>query len=274
MSRKKNLIENCRYKEMWEFSNKALVAGGMKRRDLSDYFENYNLKLPIIFRFVFGCSRIGIRLMSYESKSAAVASLSQMERPAGSSYYGDLAFFVRPSAALRAPVLHGDAMDPTGGVKGMFAMDMFNCNREDVDVDEFLGDDIEAVEKALEIVKPYQKTPAQGRGKYTAYMDPYKSPYRIELAQPPANDIESLRKFYDDELESYKLYFGAYLSSLSKLQPEDAVVDNNKNGFDEFIEKIQKNDFAAKSGKKMLRDDFYKYFNEGCWRVGHYGEGI
>jgi hypothetical protein len=271
MGKKQNLIDNNIYHEMWNVAQTTFTTHGMTRREISDYFENYSLTLPLLFRLAFRCSKIGIHLISFESKNAAVASLTLMEKPAGSAYFSDLAFFIRPSADLRAPILHGDALDPMVGVKGMFEMDLYNPNQTDVTIDDFLGDTISKIKEALEIVKPYQKTPEQGRGKYAAYLEPYMSKYRVELAQPDAGDVEALKKFCQDALTAFKLYTEAYLASLSRLTPEKSIVENNKTGFDKFIGEILGRDFAAKTGKKIFKDDFKKYFHEGCWRIGYYG---
>ena len=274
MGKKQNLIDNSLYSEMWNFAQTNLVAHGMIKREISDYFENYSLRLPFLFRLVLGCSKIGIRLISFESKSVAIASLTQIEKPEGSSYSCDLAFFIRPSADLRAPIFHGDALDPMVGVKGMFEMDLYNLNQADVDIDDFLGDNISKIKEALEIVESYQKTPEQGRGKYTAHLEPYISKYRIELAQPDAGNVEALKKFYQGEMSAFKLYLEAYLSSLLRLTPEKSVVANNRIGFDKFMGVVLKKDIAVKTAKRIFRDDFQKYFHEGCWRTGYYGENI
>ena len=68
MGKKQNLIDNNLYNEMWNFAHTTFVTHGMKRREISDYFDNYSLKLPFFFRPVLGCSKIGIRLTSFESK--------------------------------------------------------------------------------------------------------------------------------------------------------------------------------------------------------------
>ena len=36
----------------------------------------------------------------------------------------------------------------------------------------------------MELVEKYQRTVEQGRGKITAYLDSYKSKYRMELQEP------------------------------------------------------------------------------------------
>lgn len=274
MGKKQNLMDNNLYQEMWNFAQTTLVAHGMRKREISDYFENYSLKLPFLSRLVLGCSKVGIQLTSFESKSVTVASITKMEKPEGSSYFCDFALFIRPSADLRAPILHTDALDPMLGVKGMFEVHLYNCNQADVNIDEFFGDNISKIKEALEMVEPYQKTVEQGRDKYTAHLEPYLGEYRAELAQPDAGEIEALKKFYQDELAAFKLYLETYLSSLSRLTPEKGIVENNKMGFDKFMGEVLEKDFAVKTVKRIFKDDFQKYFHEGCWRIGYYGENL
>ena len=271
MDKKQNLIDNCLYNEMRDFAINTLQGKKAKSRSVSNYFKKYALNLSFPYSKIFGCKELGVRLDSFEGKNLAVASLSQMEKPAGSSYYFDLAFVVRPVVDLRAPILHGDAQDPLAGMKGMFSMDIYNHYYAELDVDEFLGKNVSKIKQALEIVKPYQKTVDQGRGKYTAYLDPYKSNYRVELVQPPATDVGGLKKFYKVELEAFKLYYEAYLASLANLKPEKDFVQDNKAKYDEFFGAIVAKDFAANTGKKIYKDDFQKYFHDGFWRSDDYG---
>jgi len=274
VSKKQNLIENNLYNEMWNFALSTLTAQGMLKREISDYFENYSLKLPFLYRLVLGCSRVRIQLSSFESKGVAVASVTKMEKPEGSGYFCDVASFIRPSADLRAPTLHTDALDPMVGVKGLFEVHLYNYNQADINIDEFFGDNIGKIKEALEIVEPYQKTIEQWRNKYTAHLEPCIDKYRVELQQPNAGDVEALKKFFRDELAAFKLYLEAYLSSLSRLTPERSIVERNKQGFNKFMGAILEKDFAVKMARRMFADDFQKYFHEGCWRTGYYGENI
>ena len=68
----------------------------------------------------------------------------------------------------------------------------------------------------------------------------------------------------------------AYSNSLAQLEPEDDenLIQNTKDGTDEFIQTLLENDFAAKMGRVMFGDDFEKYFLDAMWRDGYYGEGI
>jgi hypothetical protein len=274
MGKKHNLINHCLYSEMWNFAHTTLVTQGMIKREISDVFKNYSLKLPFLSRLVLGCSKVGIQVISFENKNVAVATLSRMEKPEGSSYFCDLASFIRPSADLRAPILHTDALDPMAGVQGMFEVHLYNYNPADINIEDFLGDNLGKINEALKILAPYQKIPEKKLTKYTAYLEPYLNKYRVDIMQPDAGDVVALKKFYQDELAAFKLYLEAYLSSLSRLTPEKSIVENNKNGFDKLIEEIVEKDFAIKMVKKIFEDDFQKYFHEGCWRTGYYGDNV
>jgi len=131
---------------------------GIVLRDIAADYENYIIGPNPLFRLLFGgATKLHIPLFPYESDHIATACLSQFESPPASSIYWDFAFVVRPNANLRAPILHGDA----GGVGGMtpsFSMDFYNVNDAHVDVDEFLVDQIDKIQQARALVKPYQRT--------------------------------------------------------------------------------------------------------------------
>ena len=137
----------------------------------------------------------------------------------------------------------------------------------EIDIDKFLGENIEKIKKAREIVQSYEKTEKQGRGKYTRYSEGYKSAYRMELLQPPAKDVEALRKYKKQELEAFNLYLEAYLDSLYKLTPEKNIISSNEKKFGEFFDLLKTKDFAAKMGKRIFKGDFQNYFFDGFWKA-------
>ena len=59
-------------------------------------------------------------------------------------------------------------------------------------------------------------------------------------------------------------------------EDEDALIQGNKNGADEIIDTLYKEDFVAKMGPVMFKnqDAFDKYFLDAFWRQGYYGEGL
>jgi hypothetical protein len=253
VGKKQNLIENNLYNEMWNFAQTSFIDHGMIKREISNYFKNYSLRLPFLFRFVLGCSKIGVQLSSFESKHIALASISKMEKPEGSSYFCDFAFFLRPSADLRAPILDCDAVDPMMGVKGMLEMNLYYCNLADFNIDDFFGESISKIKESLEIIEPYQKTAKQGRGKYTAYLEPYMCNYCIELEQPDAGNVDALKKFYRDELLAFRLYLEAYFSSLLRLKPEKVLLKKIELALIDLFEKLKKMILLQKWGKGFSR---------------------
>ena len=173
--------------------------------------------------------------------------------------------------------MHGDA----GGVGGMtpsFSMDFYNVNRDHVDVEEFFGDQIDKINQALALVEPYQRT-GEDRGAWTPHLEDFKSDYRIEMEEPEdADDAEKLA-YADAVLEAFKLFYDAYLTSLEEnISPEDdnALILENKDGADDLIDNLYENDFVAKMGPVMFKDQdaFDKYFLDAFWRQGYYGEGM
>jgi menaquinone-dependent protoporphyrinogen IX oxidase len=271
MGKKENLMESCLYNEMREAAIEIIEKQGLEKREISDYFDDYTLKVPIYFQPIFMATTMGISLDSYAGKKVAVASLTQMERPKGSAYNFNVAFTLRPTADINAPILHGEAQDPMLGVKGMFSMDLLNYNKKDIDLEKFLGPNVAKVKEALEIVDKWQKTKSQGRGKYTKYLAPYKSEYRIELEQPDAADLPTLKKYHQDCLAAFTLIYQAYFDSLAKVKASPKSIAENKIGMDEYISTLMAKDFAAKQGKRLFGDDFTAYFATGFWNIGDYG---
>ena len=62
------------------------------------------------------------------------------------------------------------------------------------------------------------------------------------------------------------------------ISPEDdnALILENKDGADDLIDNLYENDFVAKMGPVMFKDQdaFDKYFLHAFWRQGYYGEGM
>ena len=265
--------------EMLKYAQARLdQVPGNSLRDIAADFDNYILGPNPLFVLIFGgATELHIPLFPYESGRIATACLSQFESPPDSSLFWDLAFVVRPNANLRAPIMHGDA----GGVGGMtpsFSMDFYNVNQDHVDVDEFFGDQIDKIKEALALVQPYQRT-GEDRGAWTPHLEPYKSDYRIEMEEPEDADDAQKQAYTDAVLEAFKLFYDAYLTSLQEnVSPEDddALIQGNKNGADEIIDILYEEDFVAKMGPVMFKDQdaFDKYFLDAFWRQGYYGEAM
>jgi hypothetical protein len=258
--------------EMRRFAEDAMKKVGAELRPISKKFDNYAVDLPFYMRPFFLDNPIEIHLVTYKSDRLSVASFTQMEVPPNQGYFLDLAYELRPAANLRAPIFHGDVIKPMTGVDGMFAVDFYNTNPQDVDVDAFLGDQLEEVKRALDLVARYQKTEETGRGKLTPHLKPFKSAYRIELLEPNVDDAEAHRAYFQVVREAFQITLRAYLTALGRLEPDvdPAVAERNKAGHDGMIDTLDKEDIAAKLAKLMFDEDYESYFFKGFWARGVY----
>ena len=271
------------YKNMQQYLQAKFEAmpGFQTRDDIVNAFKDYVLKLTLIPRLVFGNSKLEVHLYPEESDHMATACISQFEEPPDSGNFSDVAFVVRPNANIRAPFLHGDALKGMAGMSTSFSMDFYNVNQDSIDVDEFFGDQIEKLNEGLEIVQEYQRLPEDeggNRGKYTPHLDPYKSKYRIEIQLPDTEVEAELKAYHDAALAAFKLFADAYLTALSRLQPEDdaALISGTKTQTDNFINMLIEKDSAAKLGLLLFNTEekFNYYFKDGFWRAGYYGPGL
>jgi hypothetical protein len=271
------------YKNMQEYLlQKFQVMPGFQLRDIAADFEDYELKLTLIPRLVFGESELEVHLYPGESDHMATACISQFEEPPDSGNFSDVAFVVRPNADIRAPFLHGDALKGMAGMSTSFSMDFYNVNKDEIDVDQFFGEDgIELLQQGLALVQKFQRIPQEdggNRGKYTPHLDPYKSAYRIEMQVPDTEVEAELKAYHDAALAAFKLFADAYLTALARLQPEDdaALISGTKTNTDIFINTLLEEDTAAKLGLMLFNGEekFSHYFNDGFWRAGYYGPGL
>ena len=132
--------------------------GAVVRQDFPSLFSNeYIIDLNALFALVFGDKQLEVHLASYESSMLAVASMSQFEVPPDSGNFTDFAFTIRPSANVRAPFLHGDALKGNAGTDSSFAMDFYNINQDSIDWEDFFGDQIQKLNDGLALVAPYQR---------------------------------------------------------------------------------------------------------------------
>jgi hypothetical protein len=223
-----------------------------------------NLSFP--YSKIFGDSVMAIPLKSFETDRIAAASISQFEVPPGSGYFRDYTLNIRPNYNFKAPVFHIDFMKPSPGVPGLCSMDVFNVDPESINYEQFFGAEMANVKKALELVNQYQRTVEQGRGKVTKYLDPYKSPYRVELQEPKGD--EAVRKaYYQATGEAFKLMLSAYLKSLAALGPDPAYAARHEQKMKDMVTALYKNDVAINLGKKIFKDQFKKFWVDGFWNV-------
>ena len=253
--------------QMRQIIDRALVTFGAQKRDISDDFQDYKIKLSMPFRLVFGSSKLQVHLTSYQSDAIQAASFSQMEVPPGSSFFTDLAFEIRPAADIRAPLLHGEILRPMPGMKGMFSLDLYCVNTRDTDVEQFVQQQCPEYLRALEIAAPFQKTEAQGRGKFTKHLEAYKSNYRIELMEPQARSEEEHKRYFEAAHQAFEIALHQYLQAVTQAQHEKSrdIIMRNKFGFENFFDTLYRKDFAVKIGKRMMKENFNKYFSQGFW---------
>ena len=266
------------YQNMGAYMKDKLVdAGATVRTDMPDKFKPgvpYKKDLKGLIRLVFGSSQLQVYLQSYESDKIAVGSISQFEAPPGSDNYTDCAFVVRPAASIAAPFMHGDKRAPMAGSSDELSMDFYNYDNDTINVDEFFGAaQIAKLNQGMALVAQYQKT-GEDRGHYTTYLDPYKSPYRLELTAPETDNEPARKAYFDAVLQAYELYQDAYFAALANAEPDTATatIDARKTAAAAFINLVETEDTAVKLGKLLFgTTDLPLYFNDGFWREGVYG---
>lgn len=235
-------------------------------RPITREFSSFTLNLSIPFNKLFGSSTIAVPLKSFANDKMSLA-ISQFQVPAGSNYYRDFTLHIRPLYGIKAPVFHIDFMKPALGTPGLCSMDFFNPDPGAISTRDFLGEGLPAVQKALALVAPYQRTKEEGRGKITAYLDPYKSEFRLELMEPKNGD-ESLRKqYYTTVAEAVKLILPVYLSRLHALEADVSYAAAHEQKVKDLVLLFYKNDFAVRMGKSVFKEYFKKYWLDGFWNV-------
>ncbi len=235
-------------------------------RPITGEFSTFTLNLSFPFNKLFGSSTIAVPLKSFANDKMSLA-ISQFQVPAGSSYYRDFTLHIRPQYGIKAPVFHIDFMKPSLGTPGLCSMDFFNPDPDAISVRDFLGDGLPAVQKALALVEPYQRTKEEGRGKITAYLDPYKSEFRLELMEPKKGD-EALRKqYYATVAEAVKMILPVYLSRLNALEVDASYAAAHEQKVKDLVLLFYKNDFAVRMGKSVFKEHFKKYWLDGFWNV-------
>jgi hypothetical protein len=239
----------------------------VSERPVTKYFKEFTLTLSLPFNKVFGSDVIAIPLKSFQSDKMGVATISQFEVPPKSSYYRDFTLHIRPQYGLRAPVFHIDLMKPSPGTPGLCSMDFFNPDPENISVNEFFGEELENVQKALALVEKYQRSIEEGRGKITKYLDPHKSEYRFELMEPKTEDEAIRKEYYLTAEKAVNLTLPAYLKSLDKLETDTGYAKVHEEKTKELVKLFYENDMAIGLGKMIFKDQFKKYWLEGFWNV-------
>jgi len=255
------------YSDLRNFTNTLMREYEIASRPISQNFENFTIDLGFPYSKLFGDSQLGIPLLSYESDRIIAATISQFEVPPQSGYYRDFTFNLRTRYGYKAPIFHIDFMKPSPGLPGLCSMDFFNVDPETINLETFFGPEINQIKKAMALVEKYQRTVDQGRGKITAYLNPWKSKYRMELQAPEAKDETASKEYYETVAEAYKLALTAYMKSLYSLQPELNYTERHEEKIREFVQALYDNDFAVNMGKKIFKDKFEKYWMDGFWAM-------
>lgn len=244
-----------------------LTERNAQERPVMSKLKSLTLNLAFPYSKMFGSSIIGIPVRAYETDRMATVTISQFEIPPASGYCRDFTLNIRPRYEYKAPAFHIDFMKPSPGVPGLCSLDFFNVDKESIAFEPFFGKEIENVKKAMAMVEKYQRTVEQGRGKITKYLDPYKSPYRIELQEPKTKDENVRKKYYETTEAAVKLLLAAYLKSLDKAAPDTAYEKKHEEKMKEMVLAIYKNDFAVNIGKKIFKEHFKTYWLDGFWNV-------
>lgn len=273
--------DNDLYENMGDYMKSKLVdSGATERTDMPAIFApgtDYIKRLRGLIRLVFGSKKLQVYLQSYEGDTIAVGSISQFEAPPASGTYTDCAFVVRPTAKMGAPVMHGDARAAMSGSDEEFSMDFYNYDNGSIDVDKFFGEEqIAKLNEAMALVEQYQipAPPLGDRGGLTEYLNPYKSPYRLELAAPETDNESEHAAYVAAALQAFKLYQDAYFAALDNAtqDADDDTVQGRATAAASFIDLFESEDIAVMLGRLLFgKDDFPLYFNEGFWREGYFG---
>jgi hypothetical protein len=235
-------------------------------RPITGEFSTFTLNLSFPFNKLFGNSTIAVPLKSFANDKMSLA-ISQFQVPPGSSYYRDFTLHIRPAYGIRAPVFHIDFMKPALGTPGLCSMDFFNPDPGAISTRDFLGEGLPAIQKALALVEPYQRTTEEGRGRITAYLDPYKSEFRLELVEPEAGDEAMRKQYYATVAEAVRMILPVYLGSLHALGIDDSYSAAHEQKTKELVLLFYKNDFAVRMGKSVFKEHFKKYWLDGFWNV-------
>ncbi len=236
-------------------------------RPITREFKDFSLELAFPYSKLFGGKYLGIPLASYESDRITAATISQFEVPPKSGYCRDFTFNLRPRFAFKAPIMHIDFMKPSPGLPGLCSMDFFDVDPEAINLEAFFGQNLDGVKRAMKLVEKYQRTVEQGRGKITAYLNPYKTKYRMELQEPKTEDEAVRKQYYETVGEAYKLALSAYLKSLYRLQPDPGYAQRHEEKTRAFVQALYDKDFAVNMGKKIFKDKLKKYWIDGFWTV-------
>jgi hypothetical protein len=255
------------YAELAEWATEQFAQRGMQKRPVSEYFENFYLDLGFPFSKIFGASKQGVQVISFENEQLSAATVSMFELPPGSGYYSVFTLNLVPRYGYKAPILHVDFMKPSAGVSGMFILDFFNVDTDNISVENFLGKDAATVKEALALVEQYQRTEEQGRGEISRYLDPFKSSFRFELQEPKTKDNEVRKAYYTAAYKALKMVLPVYLKRMAMVQQDRGYAAVHEEKMNHLAKELYTKDFAVKMGKNIFKEHLEKYWAEGMWNV-------
>jgi hypothetical protein len=255
------------YTNLRNYTVDLLKKYGANERPITQEFSDLTLKLSFPFNKLFGSDVIAVPIKSFQNDKMGVATISQFQVPPQSDYYRDFTLHIRPAYGLKAPIFHIDFMKPSPGTPGLCSMDFFNPDAENISVDDFFGPELKNVQKALSLVERYQRTVEEGRGKITAYLDPYKSKYRFELMEPQTDNEKIREEYYTSVEEAFKLVLAAYLKSLNNTPIDTDYAQDHEEKTKDLVILFYNNDFAIALGKRVFNEHFEKYWLDGFWNV-------
>jgi hypothetical protein len=239
----------------------------LQPRDINEFFANFAQPLGFPFSKLFGGPDLGVQLKSYESTQLAAATVSIFEVPPGSGYYNTVTLNLLPRNGCRAPIMHVDFLKPSAGVPGMFILDFFSVDKNAISYEAFFGEDIAVIKQAMAKVEQFQRSEEQGRGEISRYLDPFKSPYRLELLEPETNNDELRRAYYTAAFDAVKMVLPVYLKRISQLQIEQDFAPAHEEATNYLVRELHEKDFAVKMGRNIFKENFYTYWQDGFWYV-------
>lgn len=237
-------------------------------RSINRYFEDYSLSLNPLYRSMFKTKNLTLFLKSYESPVIETATVNQLEIGKNTGNYFDFTFMIRPRPEYSLPFFHGDALKSMPGVDGALYMDFYSFSAT-LDLDSFFGAEADKIREAMDLARPYWKT--EGFGELTLHLDPYKSPFRLEMVEPERAPEEERRQYFDTARRCFQLYLKAYVTALAQFEgrEDQSVSGENRAAVEEFVSILYEHDVAVKMGKKIFpEEDFDRYFLDGFWGVG------
>ena len=241
---------------------------GVNDRFAAKSFEDYSMKLPLLYAYMFKTEVLSLYLKSVSSEKIETATINQLEIGKDTDDYFDFTFMIRARPEYNVPFFHGDALKALPGVTGALYMDFYSFEST-LDAEMFFMGETDKLELAMELARPYWKN--DGFGELTPHLDPYKSRWRLEMVEPEQGGIKETKQYFDTVLRCYSLYLEAYLNSLERAVVVDdpEIIEKTKSEIKNFVSILYEHDIAVRMGKMIFPEqDFDSYFLDAFWGVG------